>query len=136
MQWSSFFDLYVLQDHPQENEMQKSIMVFWGCLRNNLEKKRSKRQKGKETYQSECRVPKIARRDLKKAFLSDQCKDIEENNRMGKTRDLLKKIRGREGSFHAKMGQIKVTVVVSRWEDYGPTFFSFFFCLCVFPNFL
>ena len=43
----------------------------------------------------------------KKAFLSDQCKDIEENNRMGKTRDLLKKIRGREGSFHAKMGQIK-----------------------------
>ena len=42
-----------------------------------------------------------------KAFLSDQCKDIEENNRMGKTRDLLKKIRGREGSFHAKMGQIK-----------------------------
>ena len=44
---------------------------------------------------------------FKKAFLSDQCKDIEENNRMGKTRDLLKKIRGREGSFHAKMGQIK-----------------------------
>ena len=43
----------------------------------------------------------------KKAFLSDQCKDIEENNRMGKTRDLLKKFRGREGSFHAKMGQIK-----------------------------
>ena len=42
-----------------------------------------------------------------KAFLSDQCKDIEENNRMGKTRDLLKKIRGTEGSFHAKMGQIK-----------------------------
>ena len=44
---------------------------------------------------------------MKKAFLSDQCKDKEENNRMGKTRDLLKKIRGREGSFHAKMGQIK-----------------------------
>ena len=42
-----------------------------------------------------------------KAFLSEQCKDIEENNRMGKTRDLLKKIRGREGYFHAKMGQIK-----------------------------
>ena len=47
-----------------------------------------------------------ARRD-KKAFLSDQCKEIEENNRMGKTRDLFKKIRGTKGTFHAKMGSIK-----------------------------
>ena len=49
---------------------------------------------------------KIARRD-KKAFLSDQCKEIEENNRMGKTRDLFKKIRDTKGTFHAKMGSIK-----------------------------
>ena len=49
---------------------------------------------------------KIARRD-KKAFLSDQCEDIEENNRMGKTRDLFKKIRDTKGKFHAKMGTIK-----------------------------
>ena len=49
---------------------------------------------------------KIARRD-KKGFLSDQCKEIEENNRMGKTRDLFKKIRDTEGTFHAKMGTIK-----------------------------
>ena len=49
---------------------------------------------------------RIARRD-KKAFLSDQCKDIEENNRMGKTRDLFKKIRDTKGTFHAKMGSIK-----------------------------
>ena len=49
---------------------------------------------------------KIARRD-KKAFLSDQCKEIEENNRMGKTRDLFKKIRDSKGTFHAKMGSIK-----------------------------
>ena len=49
---------------------------------------------------------KAARRD-KKAFLSDQCKEIEENNRMGKTRDLLKKIRDTKGTFHAKMGTIK-----------------------------
>ena len=48
----------------------------------------------------------IARRD-KKAFLSDQCKKIEENNRMGKTRDLFKKIRDAKGTFHAKMGTIK-----------------------------
>ena len=50
---------------------------------------------------------RIERRD-KKAFLSDQCKEIEENNRMGKTRDLFKKIRNTKGTFHAKMGSIKV----------------------------
>ena len=49
---------------------------------------------------------RIVRRD-KKAFLSDQCKEIEENNRMGKTRDLFKKIRDTKGTFHAKMGTIK-----------------------------
>ena len=49
---------------------------------------------------------RITRRD-KKAFLSDQCKEIEENNRMGKTRDLFKKIRDTNGKFHAKMGSIK-----------------------------
>ena len=49
---------------------------------------------------------RIGRRD-KKAFLSDQCKEIEENNRMGKTRDLFKKIRDTKGTFHAKMGSIK-----------------------------
>ena len=49
---------------------------------------------------------RIARRD-KKAFLSNQCKEIEENNRMGNTRDLFKKIRDTEGTFHAKMGLIK-----------------------------
>ena len=49
---------------------------------------------------------RIARRD-KKAFLSDQCKQIEENNRMGKTRDLFKKIRDTKGTFHEKMGTIK-----------------------------
>ena len=50
---------------------------------------------------------RIARRD-KKAFLSDQCKEIEENNRMGRTRELVKKIRDTEGTFHAKMGSVKV----------------------------
>ena len=49
---------------------------------------------------------RIARRD-KKAFLSDQCKETEENNRMGKTRDLFKKIRDTKGMFHAKLGSIK-----------------------------
>ena len=51
-------------------------------------------------------IQRIARRD-KKAFLSEQCKEIEESNRMGKTRDLFKKIRDTKGTFHAKMGSIK-----------------------------
>ena len=53
---------------------------------------------------------RIARRD-KKGFLSDQCKEIEENNRMGKTRDLFKKIIDTKGTFHAKMGTIKTEMV-------------------------
>ena len=57
-------------------------------------------------YPSECRVQKIARR-YKKASLSDQCKEIEENNRLGKNRDLFKKIKDTKGIFHAKIGTIK-----------------------------
>ena len=53
---------------------------------------------------------RIAKRD-KKAFLSDQCREIEENNRMGKTKDLFKKIRDTKGTFHAKMGSIKAEMV-------------------------
>ena len=69
--------------------------------------KRNKRQRRKgKIYPSEGRIPRIARRD-KKAFLRDQCKETVENNRMGKTRDLFKKIRDTRGNFHAKMGSIK-----------------------------
>ena len=69
---------------------------------------------------------RIARRD-KKAFLSDQCKEIEENNRMGKTRGLFKKSRGTKGNFHAKMGTIKdrnggdlieADDIKKRWQEY------------------
>ena len=71
-------------------------------------------------------LQRIARRD-KKAFLSDQCKGIEENNRMGKTRDLFKKIRDTKGTFHAKMGSIKdrngvelteAKDIKKRWQEY------------------
>ena len=82
-------------------------MAVWGGLTNRSEKKRRERQRRKgKIYPSEYRVPKKARRD-KKPFDSDQCKEIEENNRMGKTRDLLKKIRDTKGTSHAKMGSIK-----------------------------
>ena len=76
------------------------------------EKRREAKGKGeKEIYiHLNAEFQKIARRD-KKAFLSDQCKEIEENNRMGKTRDLFKKIRDTKGTFHAKMGTIKETVL-------------------------
>ena len=66
---------------------------------------KSKGEKGKYKHLN-AEFQRIARRD-KKAFLSDQCKEIEKNNRMGKTRDLLKKIRDTKGTFHAKMGLIK-----------------------------
>ena len=71
-------------------------------------KRRDVKGKGeKERYAHlDAEFQRIARRD-KKAFLSDQCKEIEENNRMGKTRDLFKKIRDTRGAFHEKMGTIK-----------------------------
>ena len=72
-----------------------------------VEKRRETEGKGeKERYtDSNAEFQRIARRE-KKAFLSDQCKETEENNRMGKTRDLLKKITDTKGTFHAKMGTI------------------------------
>ena len=67
-------------------------MAAWGGLTNSCEKKRSKKQRRKgKIYPFECRGPKNSKKD-KKAFLSDQCKEIEEKNRMEKTRDLFKKI--------------------------------------------
>ena len=66
-----------------------------------------KSEEEKERYKHlNAEFQRIAKRD-KKAFLSDQCKEIEENKRMGKTRDLFKKIRDTKGTFHAKMGSIK-----------------------------
>ena len=78
-------------------EMQKGKMVVWGGLTNSCEKKRSKEEKERYTNLN-AEFQRIARRD-KKAFLSNQCKEIEENKRMGKTRDLFKKIRDTKGTF-------------------------------------
>ena len=83
-------------------------MAVWGGLTNSCEKKKSEKQRRKgKIYPFECRIPKNSARRDKKAILGDQCKEIEENNRMGKTRDLFKKIRDTKGTFHAKMGSIK-----------------------------
>ena len=78
-------------------------MAVWGGLTNSCVKKRSEKQR--YTHLN-AEFQRIAKRD-QKAFLSDQCKEIEENNRMGKTRDLFKKMRDTKGIFHAKMGSIK-----------------------------
>ena len=81
----------------------------------------------KERYKNlNAEFQRIARRD-KKAFLGNQCKEIEENNRIGKTRDLVKKIRDTKGTFHAKMGSIKdrngmdlteAEDIKKRWQEY------------------
>ena len=91
-------------------------------------KRREAQSKGeKERYKHlNAEFQRIARRD-KKAFLSDQCKEIEENKRTGKTRDLFKKIRDTKGTFHAKMGSIKdrngmglteAEDIKKRWQEY------------------
>ena len=77
-------------------------MAVWGGLTNSCEKQR---RKGRYKHLN-AELQRIARRD-EKAFLSNHCKEIEENNRMGKTRDLFKKIRDTKGIFHEKMGTIK-----------------------------
>ena len=95
------------QDHPHGKEMQKSKMAVWGGLTTSYERREVKNKGEKERYKHlNAELQRIARRD-KKAFLSDRCKEIEEKNRMGKTRDLFKKIRDTKGNFHAKMGSIK-----------------------------
>ena len=96
-------------------------------LTNSCEKKRSKSKGEKERYTHlNAEFQRIARRD-KKAFLSDQCKEIEENNRMGKMKDLFKKIRDIKGTFHAKIGLIKdrndmdlrdAEDIKNRWQEY------------------
>ena len=70
------------------------------------ERREAKGKRQKERYLSNAEFQRMERKD-KKAFLSDQCKEIEENNRIGKTRDLFKKIGDTKGTFHAKMGSIR-----------------------------
>ena len=85
-------------------------MIVWGSLTNSWEKKRTKGKGEKEIYTDlKVEFQRKARWD-ENAFLSDQYKEIEGKNRMGKTRDLFKKIRDTKGTFHAKMGTIKETV--------------------------
>ena len=102
-------------------------MAVWGGLTNTVKRREAKGKGEKESYTHlNAEFQRIARRD-KKAFLSDQCKEIEKNNKMGKTRDLFKKIRDTKGTFHAKMGLIKdrngmdlteAEDIKKRWQEY------------------
>ena len=115
------------QDHPQEKEMQKAKWLSEEALQIAVKRREVKSKGEKEKYKHlNAEFQRIARRD-KKAFFSDQCKEIEENNRMGKTRDLFKKIRVTMGTFHAKMGSIKdrngldlteAEGIKKRWQEY------------------
>ena len=90
---------------PMEKKCKKAKWLFGEALQIAVKRRRSKGEKERYKHLN-AEFQRIARRD-KKAFFSNQCKVIEENNRMGKTRDLFKKIRDTKGTFHAKMGSIK-----------------------------
>ena len=92
---------------PKEKKCKKAKQLSEEALQIALKRREVKGETEKKRYTHlNADFQRIARRD-NKAFFSDQCKEIEENNRMGKTRDLFKKIRDTKGTFHAKMGLIK-----------------------------
>ena len=92
---------------PMEKKCKKAKWLSGEALQIAVKTREAKSKGEKERYTHlNAEFQRIARRD-EKTFLSDQCKEIEENNRMGKTRDLFKKIRDTKGTFHAKMGLIK-----------------------------
>ena len=112
---------------PMEKKGKKAKWLSEEALQMAVKRREAKSRGEKERYKHlNAEFQGIARRD-KKAFLSDQCKEIEENNRMGKTRDLFKKIRDTKGTFHAKMGSIKdrngmdlteAEDIKKRWQEY------------------
>ena len=92
---------------PMEKKCKKAKWLSQKALQIPVKRREGKSKGEKERYKHlNVEFQRIARRD-KKAYLSNQCKEIEENNRMGKTRDLFKKIRDTKGTIHAKMGSIK-----------------------------
>ena len=112
---------------PMEKKRRKAKWLSEEALQIAVKRREAKKKREKERYTHlNAEFQRIARRD-KKAFLSNQCKEIEENNRMGKTRDLFKKMRDTKGTFHAKMGSIKdrngldlteAEDIKKRWQEY------------------
>ena len=112
---------------PKKKKCKKTKWLSEDALQIAVKRREVKSKGEKERYKHlNAEFQRIGMRD-KKAFLSDQCKEIEENDRMGKTRDLFKKIRDTKGTFHAKMGSIKdrngmdlteAEDIKKRWQDY------------------
>ena len=112
---------------PMEKKGKKAKWLSGEALQIAVKRREAKSQGEKERYKHlNAEFQRIARRE-KKAFLSDQCKEIKEKNRMGKTRHLFKKIRDTKGTFHAKMGSIKdrngmdlteAENIKKRWQEY------------------
>ena len=112
---------------PKKKKCKKAKWLSEEALQITEKRRDAKVKRQKERYTHlNAEFQRIARRD-QKVFLSDQCKEIEENNRMGKTRDLFKKIRDPKGTFHAKMGSItdrngrvltEAEDIKKRWQDY------------------
>ena len=112
---------------PMEKKCKRAKWLSGEALQIAVKRGELKSQGDKERYKHlNAEFQRIARRD-KKAFFSNQCTEIEENNRMGKTRDLFKKIRDTKGTFHAKMGSIKDTNdldlteaedIKKRWQEF------------------
>ena len=112
---------------PMEKKCKKAKWLSGEALQITVKRRESKSKGKKERYKHlNAEFQRIARRD-KKAFLINQCKEIEKNNRMGKTRDLFKKIRATKGTFHARMGLIKgrngmdlteAEDIKKRWQEY------------------
>ena len=115
---------------PVEKKCKKAKWLSGEALQIAVKRREAKSKGEKERYKHlNAEFQRIARKD-KKAFLSDQCKEIEENNRMGKTRDVFKKIRDTKGTFHAKMGSIKnrndmelteAEDIKKMWQEYTIT---------------
>ena len=112
---------------PRKKNCKKAKWLSEDALQRAVKRRETKSKGEEERYTHlKAEFQRIARRD-KKAFLSDQCKEIEENNRMGKTRNLSKKIGAIKGTFHAKMGSVKdrncmdlteAEDVKKRWQEY------------------
>ena len=129
-QWTEVCDIVQetgIKTIPKKKKCKKAKWLSEEALQIAVKRRQAKSKGEKERYKHlNAEFQRIARRD-KKAFFSNQCKEIEENNRMGKTRDLFKKIRDTKGTFHTKMGTIKdrnsmdlteAEDIKKRWQEY------------------
>jgi len=128
--WTEVHDIVQetgIKSIPKKKKCKKAKWLSGEALQIAVKRREAKSKGEKERYSHlKVEFQRIARRD-KKTFLSDQCKEIEENNKMGKTRDLFKKIRDTKETFHEKMGSIKVRIgmdlteaedIKKRWQEY------------------